>query len=128
MVGVGEPPGEIGWIALRDCVRLPCLLMPPSCFVISCFADGDNQRFQIRRIRETGAQRHFLWVQKAMLMKNRSYIHLVGIASEKFDQLVQIVPTSAVRRDWSEFDVDRPVPCKCLPLLHLSTSASMKYV
>ena len=27
----------------------------------------------------------------------RSYIHLVGIASENFDQLVQIVPTSAVR-------------------------------
>ena len=60
--------------------------------------------------------------------ENRSYIHLVGIASENFDQLVQIVPTSAVRRDWSEFDVDRPVPCRCLPLLHLSTSASMKYV
>ena len=72
--------------------------------------------------------RSMLEAKKGHAHENRSYIHPAGLASEKLDQLVQIVPTSVVRRDWSKFDVDRPVPCKCLPLLHLSTSASMKYV
>ena len=69
VAGLGAPSGEIGWIPLRDCVRLSCLLIPLCSFAFFRFADGDNQRFQIRRIRETGAQRRFLWVQKAMLMK-----------------------------------------------------------
>ena len=50
-------------------VRLSCLLIPFCSFAFFRFAGGDNQCFQIRRNSETGAQRRFLWVQKAMLMK-----------------------------------------------------------